>query len=130
MKTFQDFLHLMDFIGNQTVQSPKNSFSAASKGFKQHQTMNKGLIWTLRVMTRKKICSFLSQNRAFVLIKLQLFYLFFKWPILSLDKTLIHRLVSFKAIWSCTETLIFIFLYSISLTCDVITTINWPSNLK
>jgi len=23
----------------------------------------------------------------------------------SLDKTLIHRLVSFKALWSCTETL-------------------------
>jgi len=25
--------------------------------------------------------------------------------IVSLDKTLIHRLVSFKALWSCTETL-------------------------
>jgi len=29
MKTFQDFLHLMDFIGNQTVQGPNESFSAA-----------------------------------------------------------------------------------------------------
>jgi len=36
MKTFQDFLHIMDFIGNQKVQGP----NAASKGFKQHQTMN------------------------------------------------------------------------------------------
>jgi len=36
MKTFQDFLHIMDFIGNQ-------HFSAASKGFQRHQTMNKGL---------------------------------------------------------------------------------------
>jgi len=25
MKTFQDFLHLMDFIGNQTVQGPNES---------------------------------------------------------------------------------------------------------
>jgi len=44
MKTFQDFLHIMDFNGNQTVQSPNESFSAASKGFERHQTMNKGLI--------------------------------------------------------------------------------------
>jgi len=34
----------MDFIGVQTVQGPNESFSAASKGFKRHQTMNKGLI--------------------------------------------------------------------------------------
>jgi len=33
MKTFQDFLHIMDFNGNQTVQGPNESFSAASKGF-------------------------------------------------------------------------------------------------
>jgi len=26
MKTFQDFLHIIDFIGNQTVQGPKDSF--------------------------------------------------------------------------------------------------------
>jgi len=32
----------MDFNGNQTVQGPNESFSAASKGFKRHQTMNKG----------------------------------------------------------------------------------------
>jgi len=37
MKTFQDFLHIMDFSGNQTVQGPNDSFSAASKGFKRHQ---------------------------------------------------------------------------------------------
>jgi len=45
MKTFQDFLHIMDFIGDQTVQGPKDSFCAnCSKGFKRFQTMNKGLI--------------------------------------------------------------------------------------
>jgi len=44
MKTLQDFLHIMDFIGNQTVQGQNDSFIAASKGFKRHQTMNKGLI--------------------------------------------------------------------------------------
>jgi len=44
MKTFQDFLHIMDFIGNQTVQGPNESFSAASNGFKRHQMKNKGLI--------------------------------------------------------------------------------------
>jgi len=44
MKTFQDFLHIMDFIGHQTVQGPNESFSAALKGFKRHQTMNKCLI--------------------------------------------------------------------------------------
>jgi len=41
MKTF---LHIMDSIGNQTVQGRNESFSAASKVFKRHQTMNKGLI--------------------------------------------------------------------------------------
>jgi len=44
MKTFQDFLHIIDLIGNQTVQGPNESFSAALKGFKRLQTMNKGLI--------------------------------------------------------------------------------------
>jgi len=46
MKTFQDFspYRLMDFTGHQTVQGPNESFSAASKGFKRHQMMNKGLI--------------------------------------------------------------------------------------
>jgi len=33
----------MDLIGNQMVQGPNESFSAASKGFKGHQMMNKGL---------------------------------------------------------------------------------------
>ncbi len=44
-----------------------------------------------------------SQNRArrgFELIKLKLCYLFIKWAIVSLDKTLIHRLESFKALWT------------------------------
>jgi len=45
MKTLQDFLHIMDFNGNQTVQG----FSAASNGFKRHQTMNKGLKVFLKV---------------------------------------------------------------------------------
>jgi len=44
MKTFQDFLHIMDFNGNQMVQGPNESFSAALKGFKLFQTMNKDLI--------------------------------------------------------------------------------------
>jgi len=35
----------MHFTGHQTVQGPKDSFSAnCSKGFKQFQIMNKGLI--------------------------------------------------------------------------------------
>jgi len=44
MKPFQDFLHIMDSNKNQTVQGPNESFSAASKGFKRFQTINKGLI--------------------------------------------------------------------------------------
>jgi len=44
MKTFQDFLHLMDFNRNQMVQGPNESFSEASKGFKRHQMMNNCLI--------------------------------------------------------------------------------------
>jgi len=35
MKTFQYFLHIMDFNGVQTVQGSNKSFSAASKGFKR-----------------------------------------------------------------------------------------------
>ncbi len=45
-------------------------------------------------------------RRAFVFMKHILFKMFHKWPIVSLDKTLIHRLVSFIALWSCTETII------------------------
>jgi len=44
-----------------------------------------------------------SHNRArrsFEVIKLKLCYLFIKWAIFSLDKTLIHRLESFKAFWT------------------------------
>jgi len=52
MKTFHDFLHIMHFNGNQTVQGPNESFSAASKGFKRHQTMNKGLkYWNINIYT-------------------------------------------------------------------------------
>ncbi len=48
-----------------------------------------------------------SQNRpAFVFIKHIHLFNFFKWQIVSLDKTLIHRLVSFRTLWSCTETVI------------------------
>ncbi len=36
-------------------------------------------------------------------------YIFFFWPIVSLDKTLIHRLVLFIVLWSCTETVILTF---------------------
>ncbi len=36
-------------------------------------------------------------------------YFIYKWRIVSLDKTLIHRLVLFTALWSCTETVILSF---------------------
>jgi len=38
------FLHIMQFTDNKMVQGPNESFSTASKGFKQHQTIKKGLI--------------------------------------------------------------------------------------
>jgi len=45
MKVFDENIPgFLDFNGNQTVNGPNESFSAASKGFKRHQTMNKGLI--------------------------------------------------------------------------------------
>ncbi len=44
MKTFQDFLHIVIFNGLQTVEGQHYSFSAASKGYKRDQIMNKGLI--------------------------------------------------------------------------------------
>jgi len=43
MKTFQDFLH-NGLQWEPKVQGPNESCSAASKGFKRHQMMNKGLI--------------------------------------------------------------------------------------
>jgi len=46
MKTFRDFLRIMHFTGNQTVQGPNESFSASSKGFKRFKTMNKGILFT------------------------------------------------------------------------------------
>jgi len=81
MKTFQNFLHNMDFIGNQTVQGPNERFSAASKGFKRHQTMNKGQ--DLFIMMNEfeqeshKRSSQKRARRAFVLIKLKLFFIYF-----------------------------------------------------
>jgi len=77
----------MDFNGNQTVQGPKdilNSFIFKNK-FEQE--------------SHKRA----SQNRArrpFELLKLKLCYFFFKWAIVSFDKTLIHHLESFKALWT------------------------------
>jgi len=62
MKTFQDFLYIMDFIGNQTVQGPNESFSAASKGFKRHQTMNISQCYCF-------YCIFDQINATFVSIK-------------------------------------------------------------
>ncbi len=38
-----------------------------------------------------------------------IYLIFFKWIIVSLEKTLIHPLVSFIALWSCIETVILIF---------------------
>jgi len=93
---------------------------------------------TLRVMTRKKDLFILmnefeqeshkhsSQKRArrgFVLIKLKLFYIFFKWPIVSLDNTLIHHLVSFKALLSCIETFIW------TLNCLVPNEVHYMENI-
>ncbi len=44
MKTFQDLYHIVNFNGLQTVEGEKDRFSAASKGYKRYQTMNKSLI--------------------------------------------------------------------------------------
>ncbi len=54
-----------------------------------------------------------TQHRAcsrwlFVVKKYILIY-FFKWPIVSLDQTLIPRLGSCRALWSCIETVIWTF---------------------
>ncbi len=43
IKTFQD-LYPYSFNGLQTVEGQNDSFSAASKGYKRYQKMNKGLI--------------------------------------------------------------------------------------
>jgi len=67
MKTFQDFLHIMDFIGNQTVQGPNESFSAPSKGFKQNQTMNKGL---KKLGFIKKVFFYKVRGKYFVRMKI------------------------------------------------------------
>jgi len=48
----------MDFNGNQMVQGPNESFSAASKGFKRHQTMNKGLRFNhLKAFEQFAVCT-------------------------------------------------------------------------
>ncbi len=44
MKIFQDFIHIVNFNGLQTVEGQNDSFSAVSKGYKRYQTMNKSLI--------------------------------------------------------------------------------------
>ncbi len=44
MKTFQDFIHIVNFNGLQTVEGQNYSFRSALKGYKRYQTMNKGLI--------------------------------------------------------------------------------------
>ncbi len=36
MKTFQIFLHILNFNGLQTVEGQNYSFSAASKGYKRY----------------------------------------------------------------------------------------------
>ncbi len=38
------FIHIVSFNGLQTVEGQNYSLSAASKGYKRYQTMNKGLI--------------------------------------------------------------------------------------
>ncbi len=38
------FLHIVYFNGLQTVEGQNDNLSAASKGYKRYQTMNKGLI--------------------------------------------------------------------------------------
>ncbi len=38
------FIHIVSFNGLQTVEGQNYSLSAASKGCKRYQTMNKGLI--------------------------------------------------------------------------------------
>ncbi len=43
MKTFQESPYVI-FNGLQMVEGQNDSFSAASKGYKRYQTMNKGLI--------------------------------------------------------------------------------------
>ncbi len=37
------FIHIVSFNGLQTVESQNDSFSAASKGYKRYQTMNRVL---------------------------------------------------------------------------------------
>ncbi len=45
MKTFIWIcIHIVSLNGLQTVEGQNDSFSAASKGYKWYQTMNKGLI--------------------------------------------------------------------------------------
>jgi len=107
----------MDFNGNQTVQGPNESFKLIFFSFfqsfgwfnEQNEPYDSKKDSFIRVWTGE---SRTEQSKE--LIKLKLCYLFFKWAIVSLDKTLIHRLVSFKALWTvCTETLIWTPLKSI-----------------
>ncbi len=44
MKNSRICIHIVSFNGLQTVEGQSYSFSAASKGYKQYQMKNKGLI--------------------------------------------------------------------------------------
>ncbi len=44
LKHSRIFIHIVNFNGLQTVEGQNYSFSAASKGYKWYQTMNKCLI--------------------------------------------------------------------------------------
>ncbi len=48
--------------------------------------------------------------KAYIYIYIYIYiFIYIKWPIVSLDKTRIHHLVSFIALWRCTETVILTF---------------------
>ncbi len=44
LKHSTNYRYILNFNGFQTVEGQNYSFSAASKGYKRHQTTNKGLI--------------------------------------------------------------------------------------
>ncbi len=44
LKYSRIFIHKVNFNGLQTADGQNDSFSAASKGYKQYQTINMGLI--------------------------------------------------------------------------------------
>ncbi len=80
--------------------------------------------WTFQVITYhvKSETRIADQVSICVLIKHINVLYFFTWPIVSLDKTLIHRLVLFIALWSCTETVILTFNHLESIGANYIDT--------